>query len=288
VSTLENLLLAAAIVLQAMAALYAIRALPHRGAHRYLWMALALALVLMVPRRGMSLVDEHSRAADVASAALAVVVSALLASSMAGLGRLMRDMHDRERDLERLATTDALTGVANRREALAALARALEGAARTGRPVALLMIDVDRFKRVNDDHGHEAGDRVLAAVANRCRTGLRVVDTCGRVGGEEFVVVLPDTDARGATVAAERLREAVERAPIDPVGVTVSVGVAVHPPRASGDGSVRAADAAAREAEALLRRADAALYRAKALGRNRVVSDAPDDAPAGQDGGAPR
>jgi diguanylate cyclase (GGDEF)-like protein len=138
------------------------------------------------------------------------------------------------------------------------------------------MIDVDRFKAINDRHGHAAGDTVLAAVATRCKEGLRIIDACGRVGGEEFVVVLPDTDASGAAVTAERLRKAVDEEVVTTqagaVHVTVSIGIAVHVP--GTEAPVREAAVTTRDAEALLRRADVALYRAKARGRNLVVTDA--------------
>lgn len=159
----------------------------------------------------------------------------------------------------RLAVTDPLTGLFNRRYA----ARHLERTARTGRPFAVLVLDVDRFKEINDRHGHAAGDDVLRALAKRLRAGLRDVDMLARIGGEEFLVILPETRPRGARRVAERLRRLVARTPFVLAGgaertlVTVSVGLT------DGGSDVPSLDG-------LIARADEALYAAKAEGRNRV------------------
>ena len=164
--------------------------------------------------------------------------------------------------LERIATIDALTGLRNRRWLDDMFPRQLDRASRTGQPVALLMIDVDRFKSLNDAHGHLVGDAVLCRLAQVLAGHVRAQDLLARYGGEEFVVLLPDTDADAAETSAERLRQAVEVAgressapPQRLPAVTVSLGVASR-----------------HEEEALaslLERADQALYRAKESGRNR-------------------
>lgn len=165
----------------------------------------------------------------------------------------------RHQDMSRLAVTDALTGLANYRSFTATLTRELERATRYGRTLALLLLDVDHFKRVNDTHGHQRGDAVLVELAARVASQVRDVDTVARYGGEELVVVLPETDLSGAELAAERIRRAVRDQPFgigpDAVVVTVSLGVAVHP----ADGQ---------NATALLRTADEALYEAKRAGRD--------------------
>lgn len=162
--------------------------------------------------------------------------------------------------LRQLATTDGLTGLANRRRFLEALEHEVQRHRRYGTPLALISIDVDRFKRVNDTWGHAVGDEVLRSLAAICRTEVRDVDTVGRMGGEEFAVLLPDTAPEEAMAVAERLRAAVDAAPLrttaGPLAVTLSLGVSASPPC---DG-----------ADTLLREADRALYRAKAGGRNRV------------------
>jgi diguanylate cyclase (GGDEF)-like protein len=166
--------------------------------------------------------------------------------------------------MHRLAMTDELTRLPNRRSFFAIAGERLAHARRTGEPVALLALDIDHFKRINDTHGHEVGDRVLQRVAHAARASLRSGDAVGRTGGEEFLALLPATDARAAVEVAERLRLAIERLDVSDLApalaVSVSVGVA-----AAGPESTLAFDL-----EAQARQADEALYRAKAAGRNRV------------------
>lgn len=164
------------------------------------------------------------------------------------------------RDVSRMAVTDALTGLANYRSFTATISRELERATRFGRPVGLLLLDIDHFKRVNDTLGHQRGDAVLVELARRVVLQVRDVDTVARYGGEELVVVLPETDVHGAEMAAERIRTAVAGQPFGeppavPVRVTVSLGVAVHGVHAT-------------TASELLRNADEALYAAKGAGRD--------------------
>ncbi len=165
-----------------------------------------------------------------------------------------------EAELRRLATTDALTGVANRRFFLERMDHELARFKRLGKPVALLMVDLDRFKRVNDTYGHAAGDDVLKHFARLAQQMLRKIDLIGRLGGEEFAVLLPGTDGEGALRFAERLRDAFAQTPArsgaDDIRVTLSVGVTL----------LRKED----ERVEALARADRALYRAKDEGRNRV------------------
>ncbi|PKQ07540.1 MAG: PleD family two-component system response regulator [Alphaproteobacteria bacterium HGW-Alphaproteobacteria-12] len=166
-----------------------------------------------------------------------------------------------------LAITDGLTGLYNRRYMEGHLATLVSDAANTAKPVALLIFDIDHFKSVNDTHGHAAGDRVLREFAERIGTNVRGIDLACRLGGEEFVVVMPDTDLSYAMMVGERLRHSIAARPfaLDEEGrgldVTVSIGIAVT------DGlKVTAAE--------LLERADQGLYRAKRDGRNRVVAEA--------------
>jgi diguanylate cyclase (GGDEF)-like protein len=162
---------------------------------------------------------------------------------------------------ERLATTDGLTGLSNRRHFNAQLAARSREAERYRKPLSLLLLDIDHFKKVNDAHGHPAGDAVLRGVALVAQKEARETDLSARYGGEEMALILPETDARGALVMAERIRAAVAAAqhPTESgaLRVTVSVGVATSP----SDGE---------SPEALLEAADKALYRAKQGGRNRV------------------
>ena len=167
---------------------------------------------------------------------------------------------------ERLATTDGLTGLLNRRTFNAQLERRMREAQRYRRPLSLLLLDVDHFKQVNDTHGHPAGDAVLRGVARIAQKEARETDIVARYGGEEMALVLPETDARGALVIAERIRKVVAAAqhPTEQgaLKVTMSIGVATWP--GGGDSP-----------EALLESADKALYRAKQAGRNRVEVSRP-------------
>jgi diguanylate cyclase (GGDEF)-like protein len=170
--------------------------------------------------------------------------------------------------VERQAVTDELTGLANARAFHSILEREIERARRFENPVGLVMVDLDNFKRVNDEYGHQQGDEVLAAVAGVLRAFSRDIDAPARYGGEELAVVLPHTDAEGAWRLAERMREAVEALRIPRVGqrgalsITASFGVAALPESAA-------------DKEGLVAAADGALYRAKRGGKNRVERSDP-------------
>lgn len=166
-------------------------------------------------------------------------------------------------ELRTLATVDSLTGLYNRRHFLTLARGEWERYQRYNRPLSLLFIDIDRFKAINDLHGHAAGDSVLASIGRICRDAQRASDTGGRFGGNEFAILLPETDLDGAIVFAERLRQTIERQSISTESenhnITVSIGVADA--RLSMSGFDR-----------LLKLADNALYEAKQAGRNRVVA----------------
>ena len=170
--------------------------------------------------------------------------------------------------LERLATTDNLTGLMNRRAFLDATEREIRRAHRYGQPLALIMLDVDHFKRINDSFGHPAGDEVLRRVTAACRGMLRDEDLMGRLGGEEFAITLVQPPLPKAAAVAERLRKAVSELVIEHAGrqmtVTISLGIAEI------NESINSLDH-------LISNADACLYTAKREGRNRVC--AADDAP---------
>ncbi len=161
-------------------------------------------------------------------------------------------------DRERQALTDDLTGLANRRAGELAVARETARALRTGWPLSLVLFDVDHFKRVNDTHGHLAGDAVLREVSRYMTAFLRRGDTAVRWGGEEFLIILADVPLQGARAFAERVRKAIEQLKVGDIDrITISAGVTELD---SGE-----------EPEAALSRADTNLYEAKATGRNRVV-----------------
>jgi diguanylate cyclase (GGDEF)-like protein len=204
------------------------------------------------PSRG-ALVVEHP--ARLGSRAESRVVSML--ERFASHGEMALGNAALNEQMQRLAATDGLTGVANRRTFGTVLEKELERAGRTGAPVGLVLLDLDHFKQLNDRLGHQAGDRALQRVAEVLLRSARPYDTVARYGGEEFAVILPGTSPGQAASVAERFRRAV--AAMDwTVPVTVSVGVASFPAHAADPVS-------------LVKRADQALYRAKQGGRNRVV-----------------
>lgn len=167
-----------------------------------------------------------------------------------------------EKKLAELAATDPLTGLSNRRNLLAMAEHVMAKAQRAGQPIALILADIDHFKAINDQHGHEAGDRVLVHTGALLSQTCRAQDIVARWGGEEFLMLLPATDAAAAWTVAERIRTTVTSQPLAPqeeaIEVTLSLGVAVvhaNEPLASA-----------------IARADAALYRSKEEGRNRVTT----------------
>lgn len=181
---------------------------------------------------------------------------------LARIERTLRDVRER-RALRALAQTDALTGLPNFGALSARLDQELKRAARYGNPLGTVMIDIDHLKQLNDSHGHEVGNRAIAAVARHLRDNLRETDFAARFGGDEFVVLLPHQTATESAVFAERIRAGVGqiRAVIDlPARLTVSAGVACYWPE-RGDLS----------AAQLLQVSDQALYDAKRAGRDRVV-----------------
>lgn len=191
---------------------------------------------------------------------LLLLVMVLVAINYLRRAVVREDMANRE--LRRLASSDDLTGLANRREFMGGLERAIAGARRSGRPLALALVDIDHFKRVNDAHGHPAGDEVIRSVADAAADAMRGGDLVGRIGGEEFAILLPDTDLDAAWDAGERLRQTIQAHNIrlpsgDIVKVTLSCGVAV----------ARRDD----DSDSLIARADAALYEAKNGGRSKVL-----------------
>jgi diguanylate cyclase (GGDEF)-like protein len=162
-----------------------------------------------------------------------------------------------------MAQTDGLTGLYNRRKFEQRLHEEVTRAVRTQKPVAVVMFDLDHFKRINDVHGHGAGDLVLLAVARVLQRAVRDIDLAARIGGEEFLLLLPETDAEAALRAAERVREAIAAEAIalangEVLHVTTSAGVAVYPRHATSEFQ-------------FVERADRALYVAKRQGRNRSI-----------------
>jgi diguanylate cyclase (GGDEF)-like protein len=191
-------------------------------------------------------------------------VSAPLLGLLAVAAAILASQRNRaEARLRRLAVSDVLTGVLNRGAFMALTERELARGRRSGKPFAVVMLDLDHFERVNGRLGHPGGDRVLAELARRMGAELRANDLLGRYGGGKFCAVLPGVRHAEAMVVAERARATVQAAPLAGLEVTVSVGVA------SFEG------AAGPALDYVIERADSALYAAKGLGRNRVVGIEP-------------
>lgn len=165
-------------------------------------------------------------------------------------------------ELEQQALTDYLTNLYNRRYFMRRGEEEFKRTKRNGQPLTLLMLDIDNFKRVNDSYGHEAGDRALQEVARALKSNLREIDVLGRMGGEEFAVLLPDTSLEDAALLAERVRQTIENTPFEIPGdvlkITVCIGVSAF---AKGMSNI----------DDMFRNADAALYQAKNAGRNRTM-----------------
>jgi two-component system cell cycle response regulator len=184
--------------------------------------------------------------------------------SMLRIKRLQDELEKTNKELERLSISDGLTGLFNHRHIHGLLAEEFERVERTNDCMSVAMFDLDRFKSVNDTHGHQAGDRVLAELADILRESARDIDRLGRYGGEEFMALLPETCIDDAAVFVERVRREVARRPFnigrdEPLRMTLSAGVATYP------------HDLIRDVETLVRLADEALYAAKAGGRNRIV-----------------
>jgi diguanylate cyclase (GGDEF)-like protein len=181
---------------------------------------------------------------------------------------MLRDITERkkiEARLELMANTDELTGIYNRRHFIERLEQELLRARRYGQKASLILFDADNFKMVNDTHGHDVGDEVLIAITNVTKACLREVDCFGRFGGEEFVVLLPETPLEAALTVAERIRRSIEQTELpledgSALRFTVSLGVTqIHEEEEGHD--------------RIIRRADSAMYRAKQTGRNKVESE---------------
>jgi len=211
--------------------------------------AVAIACVFV----GLTDDDGESLAAVVVNRAMTIAV-------IIGVGFLLHRVSASERQLFRIATTDPLTGIYNRRHFMTLLGREQERALRYGNTFSLLILDIDHFKRINDTHGHPVGDEAIKAMAGAASAHRRPADIIGRFGGEEFVVLLPQTDEAGAVIAAERIRQSVGEivvpAGTQDVRFTVSIGAATYARRT--------------KVEQLLECADQALYAAKQGGRNQV------------------
>ncbi|MEJ2347448.1 MAG: diguanylate cyclase [Gammaproteobacteria bacterium] len=228
--------------------------------------AVMLARTILVP-----LADLNRAAARFGTGDLQFRIERIPSHELGKVAQTFNTMADtierHQASLQHMAIRDALTGQYNRREFKARLGMELQRARRYSHPFAVLLIDIDHFKKVNDTYGHPAGDRVLVTVAGALHDSMRPADTVARYGGEEFAVILPETRAETAVAMAERLRECVAEQSVhlgnEEIRVTASVGVAAFPQHGG-------------RTDVLMQEADRALYAAKAAGRDRVLLADPD------------
>ncbi len=233
------------------------------------WSAFALAIATVVAFQG------GVATPDVGTMVEALLVHAIVLILMRGLVHVTDGTQRHADRWESVAATDALTGLPNRRAAEEQLRRELGRAERYGGDVSVVWFDLDRFKEVNDVHGHEAGDAVLREIGAALRPELRASDVLARWGGEEFVAILPEQDRAAAARTAERLRATLEAHPM-----MKAVGTGLRVTASFGVAWWRAGEAP----RDVLRRADRAMYRAKEEGRNRVAVSGPDGTPDGEPG----
>lgn len=234
------------------------------GAYRRLPDVGVVVVVLLAPKDFMAAFHEREELLIASAGIISLLLSAVALLVFVLSNRYfqstdrLRQAHDQ---LAQLANTDVLTGVSSRRAFLAGLEAELARARRHNQSLSLLMLDIDHFKRVNDVHGHPIGDAVLKQFTATCAGMLRAHDLFGRLGGEEFAIVLPHTDAEGARCVAEKIRTAVAQTPMPTaagdITVTVSIGLAQM-------------EGLPGEVDQLMARADQALYEAKRGGRNQV------------------
>jgi len=260
-----TIILLISVIFQAMAAIIAVSQVNIiKGNYRIAWACLSLALLLMVERRLAPLwrLLEYGQPSSLIDANFGLAISIFMLVGNYGVWKLFKHLELQRIKLDKLARQDELTGLDNRRSILEKARFEINRSLRTRHQIAFLMLDIDYFKSVNDRFGHAAGDRVLRQIAEISGRELRNIDTCGRIGGEEFLIVMPDTNLQDALVAAERLRAAISAYDFHlsdkPLPITISIGVVV-----TSLGKVL-------DVDELLLAVDKALYKAKNNGRNRV------------------
>jgi diguanylate cyclase (GGDEF)-like protein len=263
-------LYAIALCLQIAAAGYAINLFFRARAYRLACGFLALGLGLMTGRRVSPLLHvlNHGHV-NLVDAWLSIPISLLLLLGMFQFKKLLIELENQHFLLEQYSKLDALTAAMSRPETFARASIEIERSFRSKQCVAFLMMDIDHFKNVNDTYGHPAGDITLTNLVNRCQDELRAIDILGRVGGEEFLIVLPETNASQAYEVAERLRKKVAEKSCatwgeHEISITISVGISVFDPCAEKSRATKGILQKHYEA------CDHAMYRAKSAGRNQV------------------
>jgi diguanylate cyclase (GGDEF)-like protein len=239
--------------------------------YRFPWLLLALGLALMIGRRVEPIIHIYeTNSYDLADALLSLPISGFLLLGVIGLRKLLLKSDDNQLTLETLAQFDPLTNSLSRSEILYRVSEEIDRSRRNKHSFALLEMDIDHFKNVNDQLGHHVGDEVLINLVRHSQEAVRSIDSVGRIGGEEFLILLPETNTEGAIQIAERLREHIanttnETSAPTPVRITISIGVTIFNPN-ENPGMARGI-----ALNELINKADLAMYQAKNEGRNRVA-----------------
>ncbi len=262
----------ASFVLQVGAVVLALSLISRLRFQKTATMLLAIGLGLMairrlIPFQHFSFEHGFPNGDHQADSVLSLVISTLLFLGLLGLRKSMHRLEDYTDLIESRSRTDYLTGAWNRLEIERRIELEIGRSRRYASPVALVLFDIDHFKRINDSYGHEAGDEVLKNLVSYCHANIREIDVLGRFGGEEFLVLMPNTDEGAAFSAAERLREGVAERVCgshrgDAIRITISLGVSVIHPAADVDSY--------QEMKRLISQADQAMYLAKQGGRNQT------------------
>lgn len=245
---------------------YLVKVSPTRW--RWAWLALALGLSLMIGRRIAPLRHITITASiDIIDAMLSVPISALLLIGVIGVYKIIEEESNNNDLLSTLSQLDSLTGALSRSEILYRVSQEIEQLKRSGEHFALLELDIDHFKNVNDTYGHDAGDLVLFGLVKTIKSTLRINDAIGRIGGEEFLVLLPHTSETHSKEIAERIRELVEKTFYQITGnkttqITISIGCTMSSLHAIHDLNTQDA------INQLVKKTDEAMYQAKNNGRN--------------------
>jgi diguanylate cyclase (GGDEF)-like protein len=257
---------------QVFASLVSISLFRHSSAiYRWAWLFLAIGLGIMIGRRINPIVHAfESGHDDLLDAILSFLISGFLLLGVLSLKKLLLKTSDSLLTLETLAQFDPLTNSLSRTEILHRVWEEVDRSRRNKHSFALLEIDIDHFKNVNDQFGHHVGDEVLVNLVRHSKETLRSIDAIGRVGGEEFLILLPETGVEGATQIAERLRDHIATVVNDtsaptPIRITISIGIAIFEP----DKNPKMGRGIA--LNELINQADLAMYQAKHEGRNRTA-----------------
>ena len=260
---------ALAVVAQIFAAIYALNLFFRSKSYRLASGSLAIAFGLMIGRRIYPLLHvysgEHYNPGD---ALLALAISLLMFLGAIQVKKIISDLEEKNFILDRSSKIDSLTQALSRSETFARAELEIERSLRNHEPVAFLMLDIDHFKNINDVYGHPTGDIVLVNLVKHCQEELRIIDIFGRVGGEEFFVLLPGDTSESALEVAERLRKRIFSSPCAILGdkkiyISISIGVVSFNPVNDGETKANLV------LRSMYRKADEAMYRAKSKGRNR-------------------